>query len=344
MLKAWNTGHPGGAATVHANDALNGLIRLESLVAEATDAPQQALIAEAVDLVVFVDQAPELASGRKVREVYGEELYQQYKQYLDLALFGQNVEFEFEIKRPDEVRVYKASYVPQFNDEGIVNGVCAMVSDITELKKITEGYRRQKLEADQANASKSRFLAAASHDAAGAFLAGTPYLFGGGVAASLASVQALRGRGTAAVAGQLPGPRSDLSSVTLGGTAYLIGGYDGASYAPAVLATTNGRAFRTVARLPVPVRYAAVAGTGDQIYVFGGQTPAGPSRAIQRVNLATHRASVVGHLPAPVTGATAFTLGGQIFIAGGQTGIRPTGTVLAYNPARHSAAPAGSLR
>jgi P-type conjugative transfer ATPase TrbB len=69
MLKAWNTGHPGGAATVHANDALSGLIRLESLVAEATSAPQQALIAEAVDLVVFVDQEPELLAGRKVREV-----------------------------------------------------------------------------------------------------------------------------------------------------------------------------------------------------------------------------------------------------------------------------------
>jgi type IV secretion system protein VirB11 len=69
MLKAWNTGHPGGAATVHANDAIGGLIRLESLVAEATSAPQQTLIAEAVDLVVFVDQEPELMAGRKVREV-----------------------------------------------------------------------------------------------------------------------------------------------------------------------------------------------------------------------------------------------------------------------------------
>jgi P-type conjugative transfer ATPase TrbB len=69
MLKAWNTGHPGGAATVHANDALSGLIRLESLVAEATSAPQHTLIAEAVDLVVFVDQEPELLAGRKVREV-----------------------------------------------------------------------------------------------------------------------------------------------------------------------------------------------------------------------------------------------------------------------------------
>jgi hypothetical protein len=191
-------------------------------------------------------------------------------------------------------------------------------------------------------------LAAASHDAAGAVLGGQPYLFGGGVAASLATVQSLRSGGTAAVAGQLPGPRSDLSSVTLGSTAYLIGGYNGAAYAPAVLATANGTAFRTVARLPVPVRYAAVAGTGQQIYVFGGQTPAGPSRAIQRVNLATHRAAVVGRLPMPVTGATAFTLGGRIFIAGGQVTTRrgalvPTGAVLAYAPARHSAATAGWL-
>jgi type IV secretion system protein VirB11 len=81
MLKAWNTGHPGGAATVHANDALSGLIRLESLVAEATNAPQQALIAEAIDLVIFVDQESGLQAGRKVREVmvvsgYGDGRYQ----------------------------------------------------------------------------------------------------------------------------------------------------------------------------------------------------------------------------------------------------------------------------
>jgi len=69
LLKAWNTGHPGGAATVHANDGLSGLIRLESLIAEATNAPQQVLIAEAVDLVVFVDEEPSVPAGRKVREV-----------------------------------------------------------------------------------------------------------------------------------------------------------------------------------------------------------------------------------------------------------------------------------
>jgi type IV secretion system protein TrbB len=69
MLKAWNTGHPGGAASVHANNAYGALIRLESLVAEATAAPQQSLIAEAVNVVVFVDGEPSIQAGRKVREV-----------------------------------------------------------------------------------------------------------------------------------------------------------------------------------------------------------------------------------------------------------------------------------
>lgn len=69
MLKAWNTGHPGGAATVHANDALSGLVRMESLVAEATPAPMQSLIAEAIDLVIFIDEEADLVAGRKVRQL-----------------------------------------------------------------------------------------------------------------------------------------------------------------------------------------------------------------------------------------------------------------------------------
>ena len=69
LLKAWNTGHPGGLGTIHANGALLGLTRLESLVAEGTDAPQQKLIAETVDLVIFVDPEPSLKGGRKVREM-----------------------------------------------------------------------------------------------------------------------------------------------------------------------------------------------------------------------------------------------------------------------------------
>ena len=54
MLKAWNTGHPGGIATIHANGAGAALHRLESLVQEAVVTVPRRLIAEAIDLVVFI--------------------------------------------------------------------------------------------------------------------------------------------------------------------------------------------------------------------------------------------------------------------------------------------------
>jgi type IV secretion system protein VirB11 len=55
MLKAWNTGHPGGIATVHANSALSALYRLEQLIQEAVIVVPRALIAEAIDLIVFIE-------------------------------------------------------------------------------------------------------------------------------------------------------------------------------------------------------------------------------------------------------------------------------------------------
>jgi P-type conjugative transfer ATPase TrbB len=36
LLTAWNTGHPGGLATIHANSAYEGLTRLEDLIGEVT--------------------------------------------------------------------------------------------------------------------------------------------------------------------------------------------------------------------------------------------------------------------------------------------------------------------
>ena len=67
LLKAWNTGHPGGVSTVHANSAAEALVRLEDLVREATDAPQQRTIGAAVDLIISVVNDP--VDGRKVKEV-----------------------------------------------------------------------------------------------------------------------------------------------------------------------------------------------------------------------------------------------------------------------------------
>lgn len=54
MLKAWNTGHPGGIATVHANSAMAALYRLEQLIQEAVVTVPRRLIAEAIDLIIFI--------------------------------------------------------------------------------------------------------------------------------------------------------------------------------------------------------------------------------------------------------------------------------------------------
>jgi P-type conjugative transfer ATPase TrbB len=66
MLKAWNTGHPGGIATVHANSGPSALYRLEQLIQEAVVAVPRRLIAEAIDLVVFIEGR---GTGRRIEEV-----------------------------------------------------------------------------------------------------------------------------------------------------------------------------------------------------------------------------------------------------------------------------------
>ena len=166
-------------------------------------------------------------------------------------------------------------------------------------------------------------LATATHDAAAAMLGGRPFVFGGGTATSVATVQAVTRGHVAALAGPLPSVRSDLDGVTVGSVAYLVGGYDGTTNSPSVLATGDGQHFRTAARLPVPVRYAAVAALGGQIWVFGGQTASGPTSAVQRIDPGTGRASVVGHLPQALQGASAVTLDGRIYVAGGQVAAAP---------------------
>lgn len=54
MLKSWNTGHPGGLATVHANSALSALYRIEQLIQEVVATVPRHLIADAIDLVIFI--------------------------------------------------------------------------------------------------------------------------------------------------------------------------------------------------------------------------------------------------------------------------------------------------
>ena len=189
------------------------------------------------------------------------------------------------------------------------------------------------------------------HDAAGAQIGSTSFVFGGGSPNTFATVQSLgTAAGAGSVTGQLPQPRSDLTAATVGRTVYLVGGYDGTTYQPSVLATVDGTHFTTAATLKVAVRYPAVVALGPDIFSFGGQTGSGAgsavtaTAAIQEIDPATHSVSVVGTLPQALYGAAAFVLDGHIYVVGGQTGDGQTLTQMyEFDQATHRVADAGLL-
>jgi type IV secretion system protein VirB11 len=78
MLMAWQTGHPGGFASVHANDALEALYRIERCLSapgrQGVQAPISLMsarseIARVVNLVLFFEGDDHLPAARKLREV-----------------------------------------------------------------------------------------------------------------------------------------------------------------------------------------------------------------------------------------------------------------------------------
>lgn len=66
LLKAWGTGHPGGVATIHAGSAQGALTRLEQLIQEVVITVPRALIAESVNLIVFIAGR---GRSRRVQEI-----------------------------------------------------------------------------------------------------------------------------------------------------------------------------------------------------------------------------------------------------------------------------------
>ena len=91
LLKSWNTGHPGGIATVHSNSAASSLIRLEQLILEVSQNPMSTLIAEAIDVVVYMEKRGKY--GRQVTEIievkgYKEGIGYEYDSIYNMVAYG----------------------------------------------------------------------------------------------------------------------------------------------------------------------------------------------------------------------------------------------------------------
>lgn len=66
LLKAWNTGHPGGIGTVHANSTGAALVRIGQLIQEAGVPAAPELISEAINMVISIKRN---STGRMIDEV-----------------------------------------------------------------------------------------------------------------------------------------------------------------------------------------------------------------------------------------------------------------------------------
>src|SRR6266516_6105177 len=72
-----------------------------------------------------------------MREVLGERIYQRVRGHVAQALAGHSVDYEMLASLPNGVdRFVEVSYIPDVADDGEVRGFIALVSDVSERKRV----------------------------------------------------------------------------------------------------------------------------------------------------------------------------------------------------------------
>ncbi|MBN3944767.1 PAS domain S-box protein [Nostoc sp. NMS9] len=111
-------------------------------------------------------------SGKHIREILGESVYQSILPYVETVLSGEQVTYETQLPHKDGTNHYvNVTYIPQFSQEGKVPGFVALITDITDRKQ-AEQEREQLLKREQAaradaetaNRMKDEFLGTLSHE------------------------------------------------------------------------------------------------------------------------------------------------------------------------------------
>lgn len=134
--------------------------------------------------------------GSTMRDLLGAEEYGRRRPHIGTVMAGQETQFDLEFDTRSGKRYSQATYVPHFAPDGAVLGFFSLIQDVTERRRAAEDLReaneglerrvaertaalkqeiteRQQIEeklreaktaAEQANLSKTKFLAAASHD------------------------------------------------------------------------------------------------------------------------------------------------------------------------------------
>jgi YVTN family beta-propeller protein len=227
----------------------------------------------------------------------------------------------------------------------LVRGSVLLLGGLTAADTSTD----QVLVARASGARLAGRLPSPRHDTAAVGIGPFAYLFGGGDGVSQLDqiVRVTPSTGAATVVGRLPAASSDSSAATLGGTAYIVGGYTGSRWLDTIVAWRPGTAARVVARLPVPLRYAAVAAADGRLVIAGGSLETNTaSTAVYAYTPGLAAPVRLGSLPAPTTHASAAALGSTVYVIGGR-GAAPgsaTGRIVAIDSRSGRTWAAGSLR
>ncbi len=83
--------------------------------------------------------ADEDISGRDLREVIGDEIFETVRRYIDVALSGRPVSFERKERLPSGKTAHlHSAYAPVFDAQGNVEGFYALITDVSEQKRVAE--------------------------------------------------------------------------------------------------------------------------------------------------------------------------------------------------------------
>lgn len=88
--------------------------------------------------------------GRSVEEIIGTQAYRQGQQYLERALAGESVTYEAQFRdRGGQIRYVSAVLVPDFDAWGQVNGYYALMTDISDRKRVELALQKKTEELDR---------------------------------------------------------------------------------------------------------------------------------------------------------------------------------------------------